>query len=251
MTWSDKAPAVQRPGMEVGRGLILAAAIGAAWLVLHIGAIFFWRWSLAAAPLAVVIVILQAWLSTGLFIIAHDCMHGSLTPRWPRGNALVGSVCLGAYAGLSYARLLPKHHAHHAAPGTPSDPDFHHAAPDRPLPWFVAFFRSYYTHGQIARITCAAIVYMLLGASLLNIVVFWAVPALLALGQLFVFGTYLPHRHQDEPFADAHNARSSGLKPITSLITCFHFGAYHHEHHLSPGTPWWKLPAFRRARALR
>ena len=31
---------------------------------------------------------------------------------------------------------------------------------------------------------------MLLGASLLNIVMFWAVPAVLALMQLFVFGTY-------------------------------------------------------------
>jgi beta-carotene ketolase (CrtW type) len=112
-------------------------------------------------------------------------------------------------------------------------------------PWFASFFRSYYTHGQIARITVAAIAYMLLGASLLNIVAFWAVPALLALVQLFLFGTYLPHRHAETPFADRHNARSSGLSPLLSLMTCFHFGAYHHEHHLSPGTPWWRLPGVR------
>lgn len=227
-------------------GVMLATAIGLAWIAVHIGCIFFWRWSVGTAFLAVIVIVAQAWLSTGLFIIAHDCMHGSLAPGWPRLNRVVGTLCLGAYAGLSYGALLPKHHAHHAAPGTESDPDFHCAAPRRALPWFGSFFRNYYTHGQILRITVAAIIYLLLGASLLNIVVFWAVPALLALGQLFVFGTYLPHRRGDQPFADAHQARSSTLRPVFSLMTCFHFGAYHHEHHLSPGTPWWRLPTFRR-----
>ena len=234
-------------------GLILAAAIIGAWTAIHVGAIFFWPLSLGSALLAsVIVVVAQTWLSTGLFIIAHDCMHGSLAPDRPRLNRIVGAFCLGAYAGLSYGELLPKHHAHHAAPGSANDPDFHAGAPSRALPWFASFFRNYYTHGQIARITVAAIAYMLLGASLLNIVVFWAIPALLALGQLFVFGTYLPHRHDEHPFVDAHNARSSTLPPLLSLITCFHFGAFHHEHHLSPGTPWWRLPAFRReARAKR
>lgn len=228
------------------RGPLLAAAIGGAWLIVHIGGIFFWQWSIATVPLAVFAVLLQAWLSTGLFIIAHDCMHGSLIRGRPGVNTAVGTLCLSAYAGLSYAALLPKHHAHHAAPGTADDPDFHAGAPKRALPWFRSFFRNYYTHGQLARITVAATIYVLLGASLINIVIFWAVPALLALAQLFIFGTYLPHRHDDDPFADRHNARSNTWRPILSLLTCFHFGAYHHEHHLSPGTPWWRLPAFRR-----
>ncbi|SOB88317.1 beta-carotene ketolase (CrtW type) [Sphingomonas guangdongensis] len=230
----------------VRSGLMLAVAIIGAWIAIHVGAIFFWRWSPSTLLLVPIVVAVQAWLSTGLFIIAHDCMHGSLAPGRPRLNRIVGTLCLGIYAGLSYGALLPKHHAHHAAPGTGDDPDFHAAAPRRALPWFASFVRNYYTHGQIARITVAAIVYLLLGATLLNIVVFWAVPALLALSQLFFFGTYLPHRHDDQPFADAHNARSSTLPPLLSLVTCFHFGAYHHEHHLSPGTPWWRLPAVRR-----
>ena len=236
---------------DVRHSLLLAAAIGGAWLALHVGGIFFWRWSLATAPLAAMLILVQAWLSTGLFIVAHDCMHGSLVPGRPRANTLVGTLCLGAYAGLSYAALLPKHHAHHAAPGTRDDPDFHADAPRRALPWFVGFFRNYYSHGQILRITAAAILYLLLGASLVNIAAFWAVPALLALAQLFLFGTYLPHCHDDRPFADAHNARSSTLSPLASLMTCFHFGAYHHEHHLSPGTPWWRLPGVRARSAPR
>lgn len=229
-------------------GIALAAAIIGAWLVIHIGGIFLWRWSAETVLLAIVLVLVQTWLSTGLFIMAHDAMHGSLAPARPRLNRAVGTVCLALYAGLSYRALAVKHAGHHRHSGTADDPDFHAAEPTRVLPWFAAFFRSYYTHGQILRITAAATLYLLIGASLLNIVVFWAVPALLALGQLFYFGTYLPHRHNAQSFADDHRARSSAFAPIVSLLTCFHFGGYHHEHHLSPGTPWWGLPAFRRTR---
>ena len=232
-------------GRDTGYSLVLAAAIGGAWLGLHVAGIFFWRWSLATAPLAGIMILTQAWLSTGLFIVAHDCMHGSLVSGRRRINRAIGTLCLAAYAALSYRALFPKHHAHHAAPGTPADPDFHAAEPRRALPWFVSFFRNYYTHGQILRITAVAILYMIAGASLVNIVAFWAVPAILALAQLFLFGTYLPHRHDDLPFADGHNARSNTLSPLASLMTCFHFGAYHHEHHLSPNTPWWRLPRVR------
>ena len=229
-------------------GPLFAALIGSLWLTIHLGCIFFWSWQPARLPLAILIVALQSWLSTGLFIVAHDCMHGSFVPGRPRLNRLVGTIFLGLYAGLAYGALLPKHHAHHAAPGTDADPDFNDHDPRRVMPWFIRFFGGYYTHAQIGRITIAAIAYLLLGASLLNIVIFWAVPALIGLMQLFVFGTYLPHRHQDSPFIDRHRARSSSVRPAISLISCFHFGGYHHEHHLSPATPWWRLPQTRAPR---
>jgi beta-carotene ketolase (CrtW type) len=228
-------------------GLALAGTIIAAWLALHVGGIFFWRLSWADAPWVAATLLVQAWLSTGLFIVAHDAMHGSLVPGRPRLNRALGTLTLGLYAGLSYRQLAPKHAQHHHHVGTEGDPDFHAADPHRAGPWFLGFFRSYYTHGQILRITVAAILCMLLGASLLNIAVFWAVPALLALWQLFFFGTYLPHRHDETGFVDHHRARSTRLSPALSLLTCFHFGGYHHEHHLSPATPWWRLPALRRA----
>lgn len=229
-------------------GLVTTAAIVAAWLAIHITGIFFWHWRWANLPLAAAMIVAQTWLSTGLFIVAHDAMHGALAPGRPRLNRLTGSLCLGLYATLSYRTLLPKHGLHHRHAGSASDPDFHADDPRRLLPWFARFFRGYYTHGQISRITAVALVYvLLLGARLENIVLFWAVPALLALVQLFVFGTYLPHRHGAGPFADHHRARSSAVSPILSLLTCFHFGGYHHEHHLEPGMPWWRLPAVRRA----
>lgn len=230
-------------------GLAIAAGLVACWLAIHVWGIFFWHWSTATVALAVLLVAIQTWLSTGLFIVAHDAMHGTLAPGHPRLNRAVGTICLGLYASLSFRALLPKHMAHHRHVGSADDPDFNADDPHRILPWFVRFFSGYYTHGQIVRITLIALVYIFaFGAPLGNIVVFWAIPALLALGQLFVFGTYLPHRHADAPFADHHRARSTTLSPALSLLSCFHFGGYHHEHHLYPGTPWWKLPS-RRATA--
>ena len=230
-------------------GLLLATVVITMWIVIHIGCIFLWSWRPQLMPVVVPIVFLQAWLSTGLFIIAHDCMHGSLAPGRPRLNTVIGTLCLTLYAALSFRALRPKHYAHHAHPGSESDPDFHPGEPRRVFSWFIRFCRTYYSHAQIARITLVAIVYMLLGASLLNIVIFWAVPAVLALMQLFVFGTYLPHRHTDQPFPDDHRARSNSLSLFGSLVTCFHFGGYHHEHHLSPATPWWRLPKVRQGTA--
>lgn len=238
------APATAK-ARQTAIGLSLAALVAAAWLAIHIAGIFFWTWTPATILPAALLVLVQAWLSTGLFIVAHDAMHGSLAPGRPRVNRAVGTVALGLYAGLSYRRLEPKHHLHHRHAGTADDPDFSADHPRSAPRWFLSFFRAYYTHSQIGRIVGVALVYLALGASLRDIAVFWAIPAFMALFQLFYFGTYLPHRHEEEPFADRHRARSARVGPLVSLLTCYHFGGYHHEHHLSPGTPWWALPAFR------
>ncbi|RZM37526.1 MAG: beta-carotene ketolase [Sphingomonas sp.] len=230
-------------------GVLLSAAIVVAWLAIHVTGIFFWHWTWTMVPIGIAMVAVQTWLSTGLFIVAHDAMHGALAPGYPRLNRAIGATCLSLYACLSYAALLPQHHLHHKETGRAGDPDFHGGDPSL-LGWFMQFFRTYYSHGQIARITVVALVYtVVLGAPLGNIVIFWAVPALGAVAQLFVFGTWLPHHERAEPFADSHRAHSIDIGPVLSLLTCFHFGGYHHEHHLSPGTPWWALPAKRRALA--
>lgn len=227
-------------------GVAIAGAIVVVWLLIHIGGIFLWRPGESSVLLAAAMILMQTWLSTGLFIVAHDAMHGSLAPGRPDWNRRIGTLCLMLYAGLSYRRLLPKHAAHHRHAGSADDPDFDARNPRALLPWFGRFFMSYYTHTQILRIAAAIAVYVwVFGAPYLNVILFWAVPALLALGQLFVFGTFLPHRHRDEPFADRHRARSIACSPALSFLTCFHFGGYHHEHHLSPGTPWWRLPGIR------
>ena len=234
-----------RANTRTAAGQALAAGIAGAWLAIHFGGIFAFRLSPSSLGWAVPLVLLQTWLSTGMFIIAHDCMHGSFAAGRTGINRAVGRTTLMLYAGLDYDRLLPNHFAHHRHVGTAADPDFDAANPTRPVAWLARFFAAYYSHWQIVRIVVVLSVYQLLGASLSNILVFWAAPALLALVQLFWFGTYLPHRHAHDAFPDRHNARSSAFGPVVSVLTCFNFGGYHHEHHLHPQVPWWRLPETR------
>jgi len=76
--------------------------------------------------------------------------------------------------------------------------------------------------------------------ALLNVLLFFSLPLLLSSLQLFVFGTYLPHRAL-EPQAEAHRPRSLNLPVWLSLLTCYHFG-YHWEHHQYPWLAWHQLP---------
>jgi beta-carotene/zeaxanthin 4-ketolase len=226
-------------------GLGLATLIISAWLAVHVYGVFFHRWMLSDVVLAPVLVALQCWLSVGLFIVAHDGMHGSLAPHHPILNRAIGRLCLTVYAGFSYDKLLSSHHGHHRHPGTELDPDFYADDPEHFWRWYAVFFRRYFGWRPLLTVMAVTVVYWgLLGAGLANILVLWAAPALLSSLQLFCFGTYLPHRHEDEGFVDRHNARSSGYPWLLSLLTCFHFG-HHHEHHVAPHVPWWKLPSTR------
>ncbi len=227
-------------------GLTLAALIVGSWLVLHVWGIFFQPLTGFALALAPVLILTQSWLGAGMFIIAHDAMHGSLAPGRPRLNAIIGQVCVGAYAAFSFRRLNVAHHQHHRAPGTAKDPDFHADRPEAFGPWFLAFFTRYFGWREFSLVTAVLLAYLVIGASVANMVLFWALPAILSALQLFVFGTWLPHRHErsGKAFADHHNARTVPMPWLASLLTCFHFGL-HHEHHLSPNTPWWRLPRVR------
>jgi beta-carotene ketolase (CrtW type) len=226
-------------------GLALAAAITLAWAALHIGSVFFLPLQGAGVAVAPLLVMTLCWLNVGLFIVGHDAMHGSLAPGRPRVNLWAGRLALAFYAGFSFDRLRAKHFEHHRSPGTAADPDFSADHPSDFWRWYLAFFRQYFGWRELAVLTALVGVYtLLLGAPYPNLMLFWALPAILSSLQLFLFGTYLPHRAGAEPFGDRHRARSSDLGRLASLLTCFHFG-YHHEHHRSPATPWWRLPAER------
>lgn len=233
-------------GRQTAIGLALAASIVAAWLVLHVYGVFFYRWTPLSAAAALPFMLLECWLGAGMFIVSHDAMHGSLAPGRPGLNRAIGRFCLGVYAAFPFDLLLVKHHAHHRHSGREGDPDFHVAGPRRFWRWYASFFRQYFGWSQVALITTVFLVYWLgFHASIANCLLFWAAPSLGSSLQLFTFGTWLPHRHEDAPFADRHNARTNEYSWLVSLLTCFHFG-YHLEHHLSPQTPWWALPRRRR-----
>lgn len=231
-------------------GIGLALAIIGAFLALHIWSVFFLELAGATWLFAPLLVAVLSWLSVGLFIIAHDAMHGSLAPGRRGVNLFFGRLTLLLYAGFWMDRLTPKHFDHHKHVGSERDPDFAADHPTRFWPWYWQFMVRYF--GLREFLVLSALVWsyvLLLGAPIGNLLLFWALPAILSSLQLFYFGTFLPHRHEDTPFADEHRARSNDFGVLASLLSCFHFG-YHREHHLSPGTPWWGLPAKRRQLGL-
>ena len=220
-------------------GPLYAGLIIAAWAITHIYSVFFHT---VSAPIweSLGLIGLQCWLYTGLFIIAHDTMHGSLIPGKDRLNAVIGTSILFVYAGFHWRKMRDAHHDHHNFSGTRQDPDFNADNPHNFWPWYMKFFLTYFGWRQVIILVGFTLSYLLLGANYINTIVMWAVPAILSSVQLFYFGTYLTHRHAD-PFPDKHNARTNNFSKLASLFSCFHFG-YHHEHHLFPHEPWWRLP---------
>ncbi len=228
-------------------GLTLAAVLFTLWLGVHLWAMFGLRLDGGNWPLVPLIFALQCWLSVGMFIVAHDAMHGSLAPASPRLGARVGAVLLFLYAGFGWRRMRDAHFAHHAHVGTADDPDFHAANPRDFWPWYWQFLVRYFGPVSMAWVwTVVLSYYFLFAVPPENIALLYGFPAIVSSLQLFYFGTYRPHRHEaGRDFADHHRAHSSGYGPVASLLSCFHFG-YHRAHHLKPGAPWWRLPAVNR-----
>ena len=235
---------------QAGIGMLLAACIISVWFAVHVLGVFFYTWGIHSVITAPLLVAFSCWLFVGLFIVAHDCMHGSLVPFRPRINRFIGQLCLALYAGFSFDQLNRKHHLHHRHSGTDNDPDFDSRPPHGFMRWYANFFSEYFGWTQFAILLAVTVAYMLIfGASYGNLVVFWALPAIVSSLQLFYFGTYLPHKPGESGFADRHRARSNEWSWLASLLTCFHFG-YHHEHHLRPDVPWWRLPDVRSQRSV-
>lgn len=240
---SSARPDIHQRQRETRTSIALAALVVLAWAALHVATV--WFLDAPAHPLVALASLLGlTWLSTGLFIIAHDAMHGVVAPGRPRLNAAIGQLVLWLYAGFSWRRLIVKHMAHHRHAGTEDDPDF---GPGSAVRWYAKFVRTYFGWRETMVLGGAVILYALILGGRWPYVAFWAVPSVLASMQLFFFGTYLPHMPRgDEDFADRHNARSTRISDPLSLVSCFHFGGYHHEHHLYPHVPWWRLPSTRR-----
>lgn len=195
-------------------------------------------------PLAILI---QAFLYTGLFITAHDAMHGVLFSKSPKINNFMGSLAVIAYAFLSYKALLQKHWIHHHFPASDRDPDFHDGTHEHPIAWYLYFMKRYFGWQQfVSFIGVYPVAHWLLHISHTNLILFWIVPLILSSVQLFYFGTFLTHRQPEAGYTNSHRAETTDLSTFWSFITCYHFG-YHREHHEYPHIPWWQLPKVRQA----
>jgi beta-carotene/zeaxanthin 4-ketolase len=212
------------------------------------------------APCILAMILGRTFIQTGLFIVAHDAIHGSLMPCIKalspvvnrRCNDTIGQLAVVLYALLPYRKLAMNHHKHHRYPGQASDPDFHDGTHHSPFAWYLKFMREYLDRRQklVLFFGIGVIFFALhlgLHVALPNLFLFWILPIVLSSMQLFFFGTYLPHRFASSNADDAHRIISSNYRPIFSFLTCYHFG-YHWEHHEYPSTPWYGLPLVRQLR---
>lgn len=234
-------PGISKWSFSIERGVVIALAIFSLWalslsILLSI--------DVAALPIGVriALVALQTFLYTGLFINAHDAMHGAIAPRNPRLNNFIGSLSIACYALFSYKSLLKTHWLHHQHPASETDPDFHNGQHKNPIAWYFQFMLNYWSWTRLLGLVVVFHTLRgLLHVSELNLILFWAIPAIASSVQLFFFGTYLPHREPRGGYQNSSRAQSMNWSTFFSFISCYHFG-YHLEHHECPHVPWWALP---------
>ena len=218
------------------KGVAIATAIAAAWggLLAYLLAFYEPNWR---SPAPYLLLLLQAHLYTGLFITAHDAMHGLVSGN-KRINNTIGTVAALLFAYNWFPGQLPKHHAHHRHVGTADDPDYHDGEHPGFLRWFARFAWNYVTWWQVLLMALTYNVLKLYFPQA-NVIAFWMMPAILATFQLFFFGTYLPHRGEHAP-DNPHRSRSQFRHHLWAFVSCYFFG-YHYEHHDQPYLPWWRL----------
>lgn len=191
------------------------------------------------APWFLLHMIVQGYLFTGLFITAHDAMHGTVSKN-RAVNTAIGAVSAFLFAGFLYKRMLRNHIAHHRFVATEGDPDYV-VGNQNFFVWFGRFF-VHYTH--VLQIVAMAIIFNVLRiwVPVPNLILLWIVPAFLGTFQLFYFGTYRPHRLPHTEEMEPHRSRTLKKNHLAAMLSCYFFG-YHWEHHQWPRTPWWRLAA--------
>ncbi|MEI6328919.1 MAG: fatty acid desaturase [Pseudanabaena sp. ELA645] len=225
-------------------GILIAIVIVGLWFIslLNLLAISVlstsWVWLTAC-------ILGRTYLHTGLFILAHDAMHGNLVPSNRSLNNMIGRLTVGIYALLPYDRCSINHTNHHRYTAQIGDPDFHGTL-SHPIFWYCKFIREYFSWRSL--ITFLISMIMLFGGlilifkvSLINLILFWLVPLVLSSLQLFFFGTYLPHQQVCPNPNFSPRTASNFYSILWSFLSCYNFGHYHWEHHEYPQTPWYRL----------
>ena len=224
---------------DTNAGVAIAIALMISWSVVFYICVF--RLDLSSTPVdeSLIAVLIMTHLYTGIFITAHDAMHGSVSDD-RAANDLIGHICCFLYAGFWFPTMRRKHTEHHEYVCMPfKDPDYHRGNPNF-IVWFFHFMGNYMSIQVMVTLYLMVQGLIALGAEDRNLVVFMAGAGLLSGMQLFYYGTYLPHRPPEtEPFA--RTSRKTHCKSwMQSFIECYHFGC-HHEHHENPRVPWWLL----------
>lgn len=178
------------------------------------------------------LMLIQTHLYTGLFISAHDAMHGTLAQN-PKLNHILGALCTFLYAAFWYPSLRKEHHFHHQYVHSEKDPDYYEG---NFWKWYFQFMWHYVTWYQLVMM---GVIFNILKYffNTENIILFWIIPSLLSTLQLFYFGTWVPHHGEHQ---NKHQSSTLKKNHIWAFVSCYFFG-YHYEHHEYPYLPWWQL----------
>jgi len=191
----------------------------------------------------------RTYLHTGLFILAHDAMHGNLIPRNRRLNNIIGRLAVGIYALLPYDLCSVNHANHHRYPSQIGDPDFHGSL-SHPIFWYCKFLCEYFSWRSLITFLVSMIIIfggliLIFKVELINLILFWLIPLICSSLQLFFFGTYLPHQQVYPNLNFSPRTNSNFYLVFWSFLSCYNFGHYHWEHHEYPKIPWYKLHGVR------
>ncbi|MBW4621881.1 MAG: fatty acid desaturase [Cyanosarcina radialis HA8281-LM2] len=243
MSYCKNSRSLHYPNSVIGIGIALA--IAALWIV-SLTWLLFADISQFSILGLIVAVFIRTFLHTGLFITAHDAMHGNICPQNHQVNNLIGAIALVAYAFLPYKTLLIKHRLHHRYPASVKDPDFCESYQNNLWLWYLKFMQEYLDLQQLSIFLIGIIVISTMlrygcNLSIDNLILFWILPIFLSSVQLFYFGTFLSHRQPIGGYSDRHRCQSSNYSVFWSFLACYHF-SYHWEHHEYPHLPWYKLP---------
>jgi beta-carotene/zeaxanthin 4-ketolase len=246
------SPALERPQKQAIEKQGIEKQKVAAWVSLAIAGCIISTWAISIAILLTInlqdfpwvgrlsILPWQTFLYTGLFVTAHDAMHGSVCAQNRRVNDAIGTLVLILYGLFSYRTLLQRHIQHHRFPGSEADPDYNDSGVWR---WYWTFMVRYWSWTRfVALVIAFQVLHGVLGISESNLAWAWVYPSILSSLHLFYFGTYLPHRQPDLGYPDEHRSTTIPRPWVVSLLACYHFG-YHCEHHQFTSVPWWQLPA--------
>lgn len=165
---------------ETISGLVIALLIIGLWtaslaLLLSIDATKLPIW---LTPIAIV---WQMFLYTGLFITAHDAMHGSVFRQNKKINNFIGSLAVFLYCLFSYNQLVKKHWLHHHHPASKLDPDFHNSKRSNGISWYLHFMKGYWSwHQYIGLSIVFCLANYVLQISGTNLVLFWILPPILS-----------------------------------------------------------------------
>ncbi|MDX2256081.1 MAG: fatty acid desaturase [Pseudanabaenaceae cyanobacterium bins.39] len=199
------------------------------------------------APIWVILGVLgRTYLHTGLFIVAHDAMHQNLIPSDRYLNDWLGKLAVTLYGFLPYEHCHKNHTAHHRFTSQHRDPDFHGKVA-HPFFWYCKFISEYFPwRSLIVFLTNMSIIFwslhLLWHVPFTNLILFWILPLILSSLQLFIFGTYLPHRQVPHNPNFLPRLQGNLYTLIWSFCSCYNFGHYHWEHHEYPHVPWYQLP---------